>query len=70
MAIMQMRDERKKEDETMCPKCRSANLLFIDGTLTRWATCPKCKFKKLVEKTDTRTVRVTPLMNSNSRVIE
>ena len=70
MATTQMRDMNKKKDteETTCPKCMSANLLFIDGTLTRWATCPKCKFKKLIEKTDRGAIRVTPLMRPSSNM--
>ncbi|MBU5558017.1 MAG: hypothetical protein QW751_02565 [Candidatus Aenigmatarchaeota archaeon] len=57
--------EKKIEDESFCPKCRSSKLLYIEGSLTRWATCPNCKFKKLVAKTDTRTVRVTPLLKQD-----
>jgi len=33
-----------------CPKCGD-KLLTIEGSLTRWLTCPKCKYKKLESKT-------------------
>lgn len=57
--------QKKMDEDLMCPKCRSAKLLIIEGSLTKWATCPNCKFKKLMSKTDSRTVRVTPLLKSD-----
>ena len=67
MATTQLPEEKKQPlEEAICPKCRGGKLLFIDGELTRWATCPNCKFKKLVSKTDSRSVRVTPLLKQNN----
>jgi DNA-directed RNA polymerase subunit RPC12/RpoP len=66
MATTNLPDKKQSLDETMCPKCRSGKLLFIEGELTQWATCPNCKFKKLVAKKDSRTVRVTPLLKPDS----
>lgn len=65
MATTNIREKREDED-IFCPKCRTSKLLIIEGSLTKWATCPNCKFKKLMAKTDSRTVRVTSLMKSDS----
>ncbi len=40
----------REEEKAICPRCRSSELLFIEGFTVRWATCPKCKFKKLMEQ--------------------
>lgn len=63
---MAMKSIRRQEELTICPRCNSEKLLFIEGQLTRWATCPKCKFKKLLEKTERGTVKVTPMMSEKS----
>jgi len=48
-------------DRTRCPRC-GEEAIFIDGRFVRWLTCPKCKFKKLLEKKDETTqVKVVSL---------
>jgi uncharacterized Zn finger protein (UPF0148 family) len=44
MAIMQM----DKSITDPCPRC-GTQLLTINGQLTKWITCPSCKYKKLEE---------------------
>jgi len=50
----------REGEKVICPRCRSSELLFIDGYTVRWATCPKCKFKKLMEQ-EKKTIKVVPL---------
>ena len=42
-----------------CPRCR-AQLLTINNQLTKWITCPKCKFKKL-EPLEKRKIQIRSL---------
>jgi len=50
-----------ESDRTRCPRC-GEEAIIIDGRFVRWLTCPKCKFKKLLEKEDETTkVKVTSL---------
>lgn len=60
MAIRQIPPGKEKsKDRTRCPRC-GEEALIIDSKLVQWITCPKCKFKKLVEKKD-RGVKVVHL---------
>lgn len=54
MAIKQMED--KTTDRVFCPRC-GQEAIIIDGKTVKWLNCPKCKFKKLMEKHDD-TIRV------------
>lgn len=47
---MAIRFPERMGSGTACPKC-GERLLAIEGSLTRWLTCPKCKYKKLESKT-------------------
>ena len=47
---MAIRIPQHKGSPSACPKCGD-RLLSIEGSLTRWLTCPKCKYKKLESKT-------------------
>jgi Zn finger protein HypA/HybF involved in hydrogenase expression len=49
MAIKQI--ETKKSDMATCPRCGEEAIL-IEGRIVVWLNCPKCKFKKLMEKKD------------------
>jgi len=42
-------DQTNLNSQNKCPRC-SNKLLTIDGSFIKWLTCPKCKYKKLVEK--------------------
>ena len=59
MAIRQI--DQKSKDRTNCPRCGS-EAIFIDARTVRWLTCPKCKFKKLMER-EQPDVTVTPLID-------
>ncbi|MHA2338744.1 MAG: hypothetical protein ACXACX_15660 [Candidatus Hodarchaeales archaeon] len=64
MAVRQLDDKpiEKEKISNPCPKCGGETLdIDVEGMIVRWMTCPKCKFKKLVEKEDKKTVKVTPL---------
>lgn len=58
MAVKQIDKTEKVTDP--CPRCNT-QLLTIDGTFIRWLTCPECKYKKLIEKKEKKTVKVVPL---------
>jgi len=48
-------------DRPRCPRC-GEEAIYIDGRFVRWLTCPKCKFKKLLEKEDEVTkIKITNL---------
>jgi len=53
MALKQI-ENKKQSDTTRCPRC-GGEAIIIDGRFVRWLNCPKCKFKKLLEKEDTTT---------------
>lgn len=59
---MAMKQVGNKEDTKICPRCGAAELLYIEGSLTKWVTCPKCRFKKLMEKDERGAIVVTPLL--------
>jgi tRNA(Ile2) C34 agmatinyltransferase TiaS len=60
MAIKQL-SPAASEDRPKCPRC-GEEAIYIDGRFVRWLTCPKCKFKKLLEKEDEMTkVRIVDL---------
>jgi hypothetical protein len=50
---MALRQLGSKGGRELCPRCGSEPLLFIEGTFIKWATCPKCRYKKLLEKEKT-----------------
>jgi hypothetical protein len=50
MALKQVEPARKS-DTVNCPRC-GAEAIIIDGMTVQWLNCPKCKFKKLMEKQD------------------
>ena len=50
MAVKQI-DPVRKRDAMNCPRCGS-QAIIIDGQTVQWLNCPKCKFKKLMEKHD------------------
>jgi hypothetical protein len=58
MALKQL-EPPKESDRVKCPRC-GEEAIIIDGRFVRWLTCPKCKFKKLMEKKD-KGIKVTPL---------
>lgn len=58
MALKQL-GPSDKNNRTFCPRC-GEEAIIIDGRTVKWLTCPKCKFKKLMEKED-EGVRVTNL---------
>ena len=58
MAIKQL-EPPKKDDRVFCPRC-GEEAIIIDGRFVKWLTCPKCKFKKLMEKED-EGIKVTSL---------
>ena len=58
MALRQI-SPPEKSDRVPCPRC-GEEAIIIDGKTVRWLTCPKCKFKKLMEKED-EGVKVTSL---------
>ncbi|NIM47013.1 MAG: hypothetical protein GTN40_02530 [Candidatus Aenigmarchaeota archaeon] len=58
MALKQI-EPPKESDRVPCPRC-GEDAIIIDGRFVTWLTCPKCKFKKLMEKKD-KGIRVTPL---------
>jgi ribosomal protein S27AE len=58
MALKQL-GPSDKNDRTFCPRC-GEEAIIIDGRTVKWLTCPKCKFKKLMEKED-EGVKVTSL---------
>lgn len=58
MAIKQL-EPSKKDDRVFCPRC-GEEAIIIDGKIVKWLTCPKCKFKKLMEKEDDG-IKVTSL---------
>lgn len=62
MALKQI-DSKGKSDTVPCPRCGEAAIV-IDGRFVKWLTCPKCKFKKLIEKKDDG-IKVTSLKNSD-----
>jgi predicted RNA-binding Zn-ribbon protein involved in translation (DUF1610 family) len=62
MALKQI-EPKGKSDMVPCPRC-GEEAIVIDGRFVKWLTCPKCKFKKLMEKED-EGVKITPLKNSN-----
>jgi ssDNA-binding Zn-finger/Zn-ribbon topoisomerase 1 len=43
-----------ESDRIRCPRC-GEEAIIIDGRFVRWLNCPKCKFKKLLEKEDETT---------------
>jgi len=58
MALKQLGTSDKK-DRVPCPRC-GEEAIVIDGRTVKWLTCPKCKFKKLIEKED-EGIKVTSL---------
>jgi DNA-directed RNA polymerase subunit RPC12/RpoP len=42
-----------------CPRC-GGELLTINNQLTKWITCPKCRFKKL-ESLEKRKIQIRSL---------
>ena len=58
MALKQL-EPPEESDRVKCPRC-GEEAIIIDGRFVIWLTCPKCKFKKLMEKKD-KGIRVTPL---------
>ena len=59
MATKQIDKKEGSKDRTRCSQC-GEEALIIDSKLVQWITCPKCKFKKLIEKED-EGIKVTPL---------
>lgn len=59
---MAIRNPVRAAPITTCPKCNEP-LLTIDGTLTKWLRCPKCKWSKLEKKSksEMNRISVTPL---------
>ena len=50
----------REEDPRICPRCRY-DLIAIDGNLTKWFTCPNCKWKKLTAKDISHVIHVKPM---------
>jgi phage FluMu protein Com len=51
---------RKQDIRELCPRCNSAELIYIEGSFIRWIKCPKCKWTKLAEK-GPKPMKVVPL---------
>jgi len=58
MALKQLGPSENK-DRALCPRC-GEEAIVIDGRTVKWLNCPKCKFKKLIEKED-EGIKVTSL---------
>ena len=61
MAMKQTKVSSK--DREICPRC-GAEALIINARTIKWLTCPKCKFKKLLEKKP-EPIKVTPLLEKD-----
>ena len=59
MAIKQI-SPPPEEGRPKCPRC-GEEALFIEGRFVRWLTCPKCKFKKLMEKEEDKSIKIVSL---------
>ena len=67
MATTQIKVQAAKEEYSRCPRCND-KVLIINGTFIRWLTCPKCKYKKLLENTEKPQVKITPMMDKSSPI--
>ena len=67
MATTQIKVQTAKDEPTRCPRCND-KILIINGTFIRWMTCPKCKYKKLLENTVKPPVKITSMMDRSGPI--